>query len=102
MTMTSTYTLKDVGADGLSISVATKRQAPKQPISDPRAPKGASVAVDGTASGLIKVRVDRMPAKGLVESTTAITIGQPTSPGGPIKNVVQKVTMKQTIDNSTP
>ncbi len=102
VTTVSTYTLKDVTPDGLAIAVVTKRRAPPQPMADPRAPKGTTVAIDGTSSAQVKIRLDRMPGKGSVDSTTGITVTQGGgAPGAPPRAMQQKVTVKQTIDNSS-
>ncbi len=101
-TLTSTHTLKEVAADGLTIAISSKRTAAPQQLADPRAPKGTTVAVDGTANAQVKARLDRLPQKGNVESSTAIIINQPSPPGQQPKRVVQKVSTKQTLDNSTP
>jgi hypothetical protein len=100
VTTTATYTLKDIGADGLAIGVVTKRKAPPQPVADPRAPKGTTLAIDGTATATVKVRLERMPGKGSVDSNTAIAITQ-VGPGGAKQTMQQKVSVKQTIDNSS-
>jgi hypothetical protein len=101
-TVTSTYTLKEVGPDGLVVAFTTTRKAAPQPFPDPRAPKGTTMAVDGVANGTIKVRLDRVPAKGTVDSSTSITLTQPGGPGAKAKVVVQKVAMKQNVEAQTP
>jgi hypothetical protein len=101
-TVTSTYTLKEVAPDGLVVTFTTSRKAPPQAYPDPRAPKGTTMAVDGLATGTIKVRLDRMPAKAQVESNTAITLTQPGGPGAKPKVVVQKVSVKQNVEAQNP
>lgn len=100
--VTSTFVLKDITPDGLSISVTTKRKAAPQPFGDPRAPKGTTVAIDGTSTALVKVRLDRMPGKGTVDAQTTVTITQPMGPAGSKgAAMTQKLTQKQTIDGPT-
>ena len=94
--VTATYSLKDVAADLLTVSVATTRKAAPQPIPDPRAPKGSTLAIDGTGTSNVKLRLDRMVMKGSSESNTMLTISQPG------QTVVQKVSLKQTVENTSP
>ena len=102
-TMTTTYTLKEVGPDGLTIGLTTVRKAPAQPYPDPRAPKGTTMSVDGVANGTIKVRLDRVPAKSQIESQTTVTLTQPGgAPGAKGKVVIQKVNVKQNAEAATP
>ena len=102
VTTTTTYTLKDVTPDGMAISVTTKRKAPAQPMADPRAPKGTTVAIDGTSNAQVKIRLERMPGKGAIDSATTITVTQGAGqPGAPARAMQQKVSIKQTIDNNT-
>ncbi len=99
-TVVSTYTLKDVSADALTIDVSTSRKAAPQPIPDPRAPPGSSLAIDGTASSNVKLKLDRMVVKATSDSVTSLIISQP-GPTGP-QVVTQKVTLKQSIENTGP
>ncbi len=101
VTTTTTYTLKDVTPDGMAIAVVTKRKAPAQPMADPRAPKGTTVAIDGTSNAQVKIRLERMPGKGAIDSATTITVTQGGGPGAPGRAMQQKVSVKQTIDNSS-
>jgi Family of unknown function (DUF6263) len=102
VTTTTTYTLKDVTPDGMAIAVATRRKAPAQPMADPRAPKGTSIAIDGTSSAQVKIRLERMPGKGAIDTATTITVTQGGGgPGAPPRAMQQKVSSKQTIDNNT-
>jgi Family of unknown function (DUF6263) len=102
VTTTTTYTLKEVTPDGMAITVAMKRKAPSQPMADPRAPKGTTVALDGTSNAQVKVRLERMPGKGAIDSATTITVTQGGGqPGSPARAMQQKVSLKKTIDNNT-
>ena len=96
----STYTLKDVAADGLTLSVTTTRKAAPQPIPDPRAPPGSTLAIDGTASSNVRLKLDRMVMKATSDSSTSLIITQPGA-GGP-QVVTQRVVLKQSIENTTP
>jgi hypothetical protein len=101
-TVTTTYTLKDAGPDGLVVGITTTRKAPAQPYPDPRAPKGTTMAVDGVSNATVKVRLDRAPAKSQIDSQTTITLSQPAPQGGKAKVQVQKVTVKQNTEAMTP
>jgi hypothetical protein len=100
LTTKSSYVLKDVTPDGLAIAVSVKRSAPTQAMADPRAPKGTTISIDGTTTGQVKVRVDRMPGKGSIDAQTNVTVTQGGgAPGAPPRAMIQKVSVKQTIDN---
>ncbi len=100
VTTTTSYVLKDVTPDGLAITVTTKRKAPPSPMADPRAPKGTTIAIDGTTTANIKVRLERMPGKGSLDSSTIVNVNQAAGGGAPARTMQQKVSVKQTIDNS--
>jgi hypothetical protein len=100
LTTTATYTLKEVGEGGLFVSVTTTRKAPAQPVNDPRAPKGTTIAVEGSGTTTVKLRLDRVALKATADATTGITTSQPT-PGGP-KGLTQKVILKETVENTSP
>jgi hypothetical protein len=101
-TITSTYTLKEIAPDALVVGVSIARKAPAQAYPDPRAPKGTTIAVDGIANGTMKVRLDRVPAKGQLDATTTVTITQPGAQGMKPRVVVQKTNVKQTMESTTP
>jgi hypothetical protein len=101
-TIASTYTLKEIAPDGLVVAISIARKAPAQAYPDPRAPKGTTIAVDGAANGTMKVRLDRVPAKGQLDATTTLTITQPGAQGAKPRVVVQRTNVKQTTEATTP
>jgi hypothetical protein len=96
MTTTTTYTLKEVGAD-LLVTATVAGRVPTRPHPDPRARPGTTFAVEKTGTQTVKLRLDRMPSKGTNESSTVVTIVEP-GPGGRGQAVTQKITSKQSFE----
>jgi hypothetical protein len=89
---TSSFTMKSWTNDSGTITGVIARTADKQPIADPRAPKGATMSLDGKSTYEWTVRLDKPSLKITSESTQNITM----SDGK--KTQAQSVKMKQTLE----
>jgi hypothetical protein len=86
MKVTSTYTLKEWGADGGVIEAEVKRSAPKQPMQDPRM-QGASMKVDGNGKFRFEAKTAGIVAKATGENTTVINVEAP-GPSGKVESAL--------------
>jgi hypothetical protein len=100
--------LADVNADGVSVVVKTVRSAPSQQVADPRAPKGTTVAIDGTALSTVTTHLDHLVKKAQGEAMTKATVTEmapPAQPGaapqkaGP-QTSTQIISVKQSVEGS--
>lgn len=102
-TVTSTYTLVAMTAEGCTLEVSSKQTAKEQPMSNPMLPPGATMtvkSVEGSSSGTAQIVLARAtPAEVSVKSKTKMEMlikmdGQDTT----IKqNVEMELTMKGTV-----
>jgi hypothetical protein len=103
-------TLTDVNADGVTVTVKTVRSAPAQQVADPRAPKGTTVAIDGTATSSVTTHLDHLVKKAQGDATTKATVTEmsppkgapgaaPGAPAGP-QTSTQIIAVKQSVEGS--
>ena len=101
-------TLADVTGDNVSVTVKTVRSAPPQPVPDPRAPKGTTVAIDGSATSNVTTHLDHLVKKAQGDSMTKATIVETAPPpgapgaaakGGP-QTSTQTISVKQQVEGS--
>ncbi len=100
--------LADVNGDGVNVVVKTVRSAPSQQVADPRAPKGTTVAIDGTALSSVTTHLDHFVKKAQGEAMTKATVTEmapPAQPGaapqkaGP-QTSTQIISVKQSVEGS--
>ncbi len=94
----SSFTLKSWTAELGEVDATITKSAPKQAMSDPRAPPGATVSVEGKATFAWAFRLDKPAQKVSGEDTTSTTVSVPAGLKGPGQSVVQVMKMKQTLE----
>ena len=103
-------TLSDVSGDNLTVQVKTARFAPAQQVADPRAPKGTTVAIDGSATSTVTTHLDHLVKKAQGDATTKATVtemappaqgkgGATPPPAGP-QTSTQIISVKQSVEGS--
>jgi hypothetical protein len=103
-------TLTDVNADGVTVMVKTVRSAPAQQVADPRAPKGTTVSIDGTATSSVTTHLDHLVKKAQGDATTKAVVTEmapakgaagapPGAATGP-QTSTQIIAVKQSVEGS--
>jgi hypothetical protein len=95
--MISTFTMTARTPTTADITIDTSRSAKPQAIQDPRAPRGATMQMDGKGKTKLTVRFGGVAAKAEGESTTNVTFKDPSST--PPRTAKSTVTVRHTLDS---
>lgn len=94
--MKSTFTMTARNDATADITVDTTRNAPPQPVPDPRAPKGATMEIDAKAKTKMTVRFSGIAAKVDGDQKTNVTIKDPSTT--PARSQTNTILVKHSLE----
>ncbi len=96
-TMKSSFTMTSRSPTGADITVESSRKTAARPIPDPRAPAGATMALDGKGKTAMTVRFGGIAAKVDGSSSTSITLKDPSTT--PPRSTTNSLKVQHTLES---